>query len=330
LKIAFYINKKILNFSPFFKGGFSGGPIPLSKEVRGLFLIVLITASIILKAQAFSIDSSDVKKKDTIIFKLKFNPGDTLLYNVISIDSIIIDYGTPLIKSRKEKIKIVCDSVNKSEHFFIHQSLVEFSSVESQGEKRNIENNVSSWLNRTVWFEIDSVGNRLSYRLDDSTNGAMSPGGAFQPYLLFPFEATQKAVNESWMIESLDELAENGLPVPLLKQSSLFRVKGIVDTLGDKCSRFEFIKTAQGSIPVFTDKEQFKVTNIINGFGVMDISTTRFIPVHFFSTVEQKLTLQFPDDITKPGLHYITTNFTLDSIKHKKINNSIKKNKKVR
>ncbi len=293
-------------------------------------LVVLILSSNILKSQYIPIDSSDTKKKDTIFFKLKFNPGDTLIYNVKSNDSIIIDYGTPLIKSRIEKIKIVCDSVNKSGHYFINQSLIGFSSTESQGSEQNIENKASPWLNRKVWLEIDSVGNRLSYWVDDSAKGAMSPGGAFQPYLFFPFNTTQKVINESWMVQSLDELAENGVPTPLLRQSSLFRAKGIVDTLGDLSSRFEFIKTAQGNIPVITDKEQFNVTNIISGFGIMDISTTRFIPVHFYSTIEQKLTLHFPDNVTKPGLHYINSYFTLESIKHKKINNNIKNNKKVR
>ncbi|MBI5324377.1 MAG: hypothetical protein HZB41_03715, partial [Ignavibacteriae bacterium] len=113
-------------------------------------------------------------------------------------------------------------------------------------------------------------------------------------------------------------------------QSSLFRAKGLIDTLDDNCARFEFIKTAQGSIPVVTENENFKVTNVINGFGIMDISTTRNVPVHFFSSVEQKLTLHFPDDVTKPGLHYINSFFTLESIQHRKNSNNSKKNKKVK
>ncbi|TAL70693.1 MAG: hypothetical protein EPN82_01860 [Bacteroidetes bacterium] len=291
---------------------------------------MLLVFSQELLSQNLVVDTTEIKKKDTINFKLKFYPGDTLVYIVKSGDSIIIDYGKPLIKSRTEKIKIVCDSVNKDGHFYLTQSLIEFSSTESQGDEKNIENKLSPWLNRNSVIVTDSVGNRISVFVNDSINAALCPGGAFQPYLIFPFNANKKAVNESWIASSLDELVENGVPFPLLRQSSLFRAKGIVDTLGDKCSRFEFIKTGQGSIPVVTEKEQFKVTNVINGFGVMDISITRNLPVHFYSSVEQKLTLHFPNDVTKPGLHYINSYFTLESLKHKKINNNIKKIKKVR
>lgn len=293
-----------------------------------LFIFLLIVFTCNTFSQTNVVDTSDVKKKDSIFFKLKFLPGDTLVYKVISTDSIIIDFGKPLLKSRTERFRIICDSVSKDEHYYLTIALIESISKESQGNEKNLENSNPPWLNRKIRLVIDSVGTRISGFSFDSLNPALCPGGAFQPYLIFPINASQKAVNESWIATSLDELYENGLPVPLLKQSSLFRAKGIIDTLGDKCSRIEFIKTGQGNIPVVTENDKFNVTNIISGFGVMDISATRNIPVHFYATLEQKLTLHFPNNVTKPGLHYINSYFTLESVKHKKTGNNYRKNRK--
>jgi hypothetical protein len=309
---------------------FSYNKLSFLRKQESLFiLLLLLFIPSIAFAQNTTTDTTKQQKKDTVTFKLKFEAGDTIYYRVDSFDSISIDYGTPLIKSRYEKIKVVCDSVSKEGHFFLTQQLVDFMSVEEQDTEKTNRNS-SPWLGRKARFEIDSVGNRYSYGIDDSLKAALCPGGAFQPYLFFPFTANQKALNETWLTESMDYLPENGVPIPVLRQSSLLRARKPLDTLGDSCNSFEFIKTGQGTYYLNTNTEKLAVTIILNGFGVMDISTTRFIPVHFYSTVEQNLTIHEPDDVTKPGKHQISTNFTLLSIKHKKINNNIKRNKKVR
>ncbi|MBI5324378.1 MAG: hypothetical protein HZB41_03720, partial [Ignavibacteriae bacterium] len=183
---------------------------PGTKQRTLIIIFIYLFTALSILAQKPVQDSVSGRQRDTVNFKLKFFSGDTLTYIVKSHDSIIIDFGKPLIKSRTERIKIVCDSINKEGNFFLTQTLIEFSSVESQGETQNIENNSSPWLNRKAGLEIDSVGNRIKCVVFDSINGAMSPGGAFQPYLFFPFNVTQKAVKESWIVTSVDELVENG------------------------------------------------------------------------------------------------------------------------
>ncbi|MGA2296954.1 MAG: hypothetical protein ABSG15_05325 [FCB group bacterium] len=274
--------------------------------------------SINLYSQDISIDSNSTGKKDSICYMLKFKAGDTLIYKVISFDSISIDFDTPLMRYREERIAIVCDAIDTSGHFLLSQSLIEYKGIENHGEEKDVERKTSAWIGRVVKYEIDSLGNRFSYTLDDSSKAALTPGGSFQPYLIFPFQKSCKTVNETWIAESTDDIPENGIPVPLIHETLLCRARENIDTLNEKCMRFEFIKTGQGNMKVMTEKEPIQVTSVINGFGKLDISMTKFIPIHFFCTLEQKLTLHFADNTTKPGLHYINANFTLESIKHYK------------
>ena len=68
-------------------------------------------------------------------------------------------------------------------------------------------------------------------------------------------------------------------------------------------------------------------TVILNSLGILDISSELFIPVHYFSTVEQKLTIHYSDDQKIPGWHFITTNFTLEK---NEINESIQQSNKIK
>lgn len=256
-----------------------------------------------------------INQPDTICYKLRFEQYDTLVYLIESKDSIIINYETPLTKIRKEKLEIICDSVSPQGTFILKLKLIDFHSFESKGNERNKERKTSSWLNRMSIIEIDSLGNRIRNTIEDTTRAGLCPGGAFQPYLLFPFSESCKNIGESWIVESTDVLVENGIPVPVLKYSSFFRAKGIIDTLGEKCSRFEYIKTGQGSYELVMSRDTFFVTNVVNGYGKYDISNLNLVPLHYFATIEQKLTLNLPNGSKMPGLHFISSDFTLIKLK---------------
>ncbi|MFH1051589.1 MAG: hypothetical protein V1779_11770 [bacterium] len=279
----------------------------------GLFLY-LVTALISKPS-----DSLDFVAPDTVCYKLKLNPNDTMVYHVMSFDSVIIDFGEPLLKTRYERVRFVCDSV-KSQKFYLSATLLHYLGFESSGDVRNVERTENPWLGRKVWFVIDSVGNRYALGYDDSTKAALAPGGAFQPQLFFPFKESCKQIDKTWFVESLDELVENGLPLPLVKQSSLFRAEKPVDTLDEHCNRLNYIKTAQGSYKVESEMDTFRITNIITGYGVYDLSIEKQIPIHYFATVEQKLTISVGNEEPKPGMHYIGTYYTLESYKQGKKN----------
>lgn len=249
--------------------------------------------------------------KDTLCFKYNFKLKDTLIYKVFSFDSISIDYDQPLMRIREEIWQIVCDSLSFDANFFLSIKLLSYKAVESYKDTKDNKVESHNWVGRSCWILIDSLGYRLNYGSDDSLKFDMAPGGAFQPNLIVTLGATCKEINETWSVRSLDDLVENGVPVPLLRQSSLFRLKGTVDTLGENCHRLEFIKTGQGSVRTVIDNNQMRVTNVINGFGVLDLSSSKGIPIHLFSTVEQKLTIHLSEEDKQPGYHYINTNFTL-------------------
>jgi len=271
---------------------------------------------------------------DTLCFKYNFKLKDTLIYKVFSFDSISIDYDSPLLRVREEIWQIVCDSLSFDYNFFLSMKLLSYKATESYKETKDVKVETHNFVGRSCWILIDSLGYRLNYGSDDSLKFDMSPGGAFQPNLLITLGAHCKELNETWSVKSLDDLPENGVPVPLLRQSSLFRLKGTIDTLNENCIRLEFIKTGQGSVRTIIDNNQLRVTNVINGFGVFDLSATREIPIHFFSTVEQKLTIHLTEEDKQPGYHYINTNYTLIDYKQyvppKKDNKKNKPTKKIK
>jgi hypothetical protein len=277
-------------------------------------------------------DLFEVSEKNSdaslICFKYKFKVGDTLIYNVLSYDSIAINYEKPILKTRLERIEITCDSIKKG-IFYLSQRLIDFKSKESSADTTGVERNDTPWMKRKSWLAIDSSGRRHALGYEDSAHAAISPGGAFQPYLFIGLGEGCQAVDKTWNYNSLDELVENAFPVPLERQSSLFRVLENIDTLGYICNRLSFIKTAQGSYQVNSGEDNYKITNIVNGYGTMDFSVEKSIPVHFLVTAEQKLQITIGDDEPIPGWHYIFSYFTLIDYKEGQIkSNNKQKNKK--
>jgi hypothetical protein len=281
------------------------------------FFIILIAL-----VSAFSYQSNaqetvgdDVTKIDTLFLRYHFPVKDTLVYRVVSFDSIIVEFGTPLLKKRFEKIQLICDSVGKNGNFFIRQKFTDFFSYETSGNDKGIERKSSPWLGREVWYEIDSLGTRYSSGyINDSTSAALNPGGAFQPNLIFPIQKDTTYTRKSWLVSTNDALPENGLPPIRLNQSSLFRAMKLLDTLGESCARIEYVKTGQGSYKIATESDSLKVTSVLNGYGVFDISESKRIPFHYIATIEEKLTMTFSNNITKPATHFINSFYTLESI----------------
>jgi hypothetical protein len=270
-----------------------------------------------------------LKIKDTVCIKLKFNIGDTLIYNVISFDSVVINFDKPLLKNRQEKLKVICEDINEFGNFQLSLQLISFKSKESFKSDKNIEVFDSPWLNRKIRITVDSVGQRMEQISDDTSNFAISPGGAFQPYLFFPFVRSCKAINETWIVNSAEDLVENGVPIPKIKQFSLFRINPIIDTLNEHCASIEFVKSAQGSVLGTSAGINMNVTSVINGFGNMYLSLDKFIPVYFYTTVEQKLSIYMPNEEPKPGTHYISSTYTLETYSKAQKTITIEKPKKI-
>lgn len=280
-----------------------------------IFVSTFITNA---QSDTFATESM-VRRDDSVCYNYSFFPGDTLFYYVESIDSIIFDFDDVLIKKRYERYRFTCDSVSKKKKIYMTSELINFNSIESKMMYSDVERTETLWLNRKVQFITDSTGFRHGFKLSDSTNPAMSPGGAFQPALLLNIGAECKAVNESWVIEETAGFPENGLPIPIIKQTYLYRARESMDTMDYSCNQFEYIRTGQGSVRVNTPDGAMDVSCVLNAFGRMLISDSLYVPIYYFSTIEQKLTIVFPDGTIKKGNQYTSSNYRLENLYRRKI-----------
>jgi hypothetical protein len=266
---------------------------------------------------------------DTFHFRYDFCIGDTLIYVVQSKDSIIINYGTPLLKIRFEKIMLTCDSITPEGHFVIKQQLIEFKARESYMEEKNIDRSTTTWLNVPVYIEIDSMGYRYKQYNKDSLTLAISPGGTFQPFILLPLNCkdsltgkynNKKYTNESWIINDSNYVVENGMPMPVYRYVLYYRMMGMVDTLDlGKLLKITFSMTSQSSHKVNTSDVKMLTTSINNAGGEVFWDTINWVPKYYIHTIEQRLTIEDKIDNNKqPGFHYIYSTFLLDKFIRKK------------
>ncbi len=263
-------------------------------------------------------EDSDVIIKDTVHYQLKFLAGDEIIYRVESHDSITFDFDDALIRDRYERFKIVCDSVDNKGLFYLTVAFTDYIAAESKGDIQGVKRDYSPWSGRKVCLIIDSVGKRHRAYNPNTSEAVMSSGGAFQPFLLFPFLETDKAVNESWLVKSVDTLVENGFPSAILEHSNLMRAEVDIDTLGYDCSQFRFVKTASGEVDVPMQEQMIITKATINSGGRMLISKDLLLPIHFFQSIEQKLRVYFSETDVKTGKHFINANFILESHNRKK------------
>jgi hypothetical protein len=291
-----------------------------------MFYISVIIFNILLLSSAFSQGGIDprvmdhFKSKagqetfipDTVCVSYEFSAGDSLIYRVEAFDSLSINFDTPLYRKRFEKIVFVIDSVDNLNRFHIRRTMRDYYGKESKGEIRDVERKDSPWVGRTVNLLIDGAGKRYSFGVDDSSSAALTPGGAFVPTLFFDIGIYCDEAGKNWSVKVNDELPENGVPFPLFNYTSLYRFQNEIDTLGENCNRLEFIRTGQGSYKLKSESTNVHITSTTNGFGLLDISKEKNIPIHFYTTVEQKLSVHRPDGSKVSGYHFITQTFTLD------------------
>lgn len=293
-----------------------------------LFLISLFNLYLFSQNLPLPIEeSSQTFTKDTICINYSFNPGDTLYYRVEAYDSIRVNYEEPLLRHRFERHRIVCDSINSMGRFHLEHTMVNFIAKETMGEIENVERLDAPWVNTKVWYEIDASGRRHSYYTNDSNSASLSPGGAFTPHLFFDLATYCERSGRNWIDKRTIEIPENGTPFPLYKHTTLFRMQDKIDTLEESCARIEFTRTGTGSYEVNNGEKEIRVTNVTNGFGLLDISFDKKIPIHFYMTNEQKLKIRKPNGDNTPGTHHTTAYFTLEEFIPSKRDNSTILNK---
>ena len=251
------------------------------------------------------------KVVDSLHVYYTFTQGDTLEYVVHSVDSIIIDYDEPLLKLRYERIVLVCDSVGINNHYYLTYLLKDFMGKESKGETKNVERKESKWVGKKVCLEIDSMGNRYNSFVLDTNEIAIAPGGNFQPGLFFPFGYANKRNQETWLMNNKYFMTENGYPDAELKETSLFRMMGKVDTLGYNTIRLDYVRTGKSDVLHKSKNNNYITEWVINSHGEMYFSPIIKKPIHFFVTIEQKLKFRTSNGETKIGSQNTNSYFNL-------------------
>jgi len=281
--------------------------------------MLLILLLLIVNVSLYSQDSSNTTNESIPVlseFYYKFFPGDTISYRVSSRDSIIIEYGKPLTKDRYEIHEVICDSIGKKTKFYhLTYTLKNYIADEDFGNVEKVRRTSSPWINRKVNLVIDSTGRRIHSFVSDSNLFSMSPGGAFHPHLFVTFNEIYKVNNESWIVRTTDTLAENGVPYPILQQSTLFRAKLPIDTLSYSTYSANYIRTATGTVTTLTQDTRILVETIINMGGTLYLSKKDMIPVIMLATAEQRLKITTPEKEAMPGFHYTSVVYELDNFK---------------
>lgn len=274
---------------------------------------------------------------DSVSFTYSLVKGDTLLYEVVSRDSIITGMRSPIIvKDRKEALLITCDSVTSNGIMYISQRMIDFSSKETDGLSKPSTRSFSPWKNIKVWFAMDSTGKRYDFGGEDSLVSAVSPGGPFAPFLFIPLGNGKHLVNSGWLLDDTCDVPENAIPVPIIKHISSMRARANIDTLGQLCNRLENTVTAQGGFFTSTPapvKSTIQSNSIIAAFGIMDISSTLHIPIHYFGTAELKMNVKSMSNGKHSQTqikHFIASHFTLKKMASSRFSNIIIKGSKLK
>jgi len=291
--------------------------------INFLFLLLISTGTVFSQIKLDIPDDDDGPVSNKLIcYSYKFSKGDTLEYLIHSYDSITFPATPDVLKARKEILQIICDSVNDKGHFFLRHTLKSVTIMETTQGTGTITHSTHPWVNKTATIEIDSVGNRYSWKVGDSSKAILSPGGAFQSVLFFPIKEHCVRENSSWLVEKEDYYPENGIPVSYCNYGALFKTTKSVDTLGFDCNRLQYAKTAKSGVDLLQIGTKTSIFVVSNSFGKLAISTKYKVPVHFFSTIEQKLQIvndTNPEKIVQ-GKHHIMSNATLIRLNQMNVN----------
>jgi len=281
--------------------------------------ILFIASNFQLSAQQFP---DLVNAKDSSRYVYTFIKGDTLLYESISRDSILIDKQPPLLRDRKERFLLSCDSVGPQGRMYLSQRMIDITSSEYAGISQIIDRKHHEWKNVKISFIIDSTGKRYGFSAEDSSTAMLSPGSAFQPLMLQYLGNGHHLINSGWIAEDTVDVPEFGIPAPMIRYLSSMRARPIFDTLDFTCSQFESTISAQGTYQTKTQSgQQLRTNAVIAGYARMAMSETLHIPIHFFGTSENKNTMLIETSKGKADQkvrHYVTTNITLQKMVSKR------------
>ena len=165
----------------------------------------------------------------------------------------------------------------------------------------------SAWVNRIVSIGIDSTGKRVDYKFDYKDQAAVSPGASFAPHLMMPLGTTSHIRESSWMHKVTYAVPECAIPMPLLKNTLLYRAKKNFDTLGHHCMALEYTKTAVGTFELDSKRDYINILAKISSAGKISIDKKYHIPIFLSAEMQQNLIIKQRNGSTIPGWHHLET-----------------------
>jgi len=253
--------------------------------------------------------------KDTICYKYSFFPGDTLYYKTTGLDSIVIGTQPALTKIRHEKIKVWCDSITGGKNFHISYQMISASSREKVLNNDTIvERYEHPWINKIISFVMDSSGKRLDYKFGHIKKAVVAPGGSFQPQLFLLIGESCHKENSTWLVKDTYGMPENGVPMPIIEQTSLMRAEKSLDTLGHKCKSVRFTSTGQTIYKVDNDVTFINISSRKNFAGYLRLDAVLNLPINLWCSSQDILKIKNKDDSETSGWVYSQVEFTLDKM----------------
>ncbi|MEY3386151.1 MAG: hypothetical protein RIR53_962 [Bacteroidota bacterium] len=246
---------------------------------------------------------------DTICYRYRFAPADTLLYRIESRDSIMVPSFDDVEKWRQEGLRIVCDSVvNDLYHLTLR---LEAYSERQRSGKDSSERRSHPWMQRTMRLVIDSLGRRLQASVDDSSRAMAAPGGLFQALRLPIIDTSCGRQQQSWISSDTIIVPENGVPAPEIRQQVFWRVGDRFDTLGRAASWIQYTLTAFGGVDVPDAK--LNVTSVGSVAEYCRLVLDRGLGVPLSSAIIQQVRFKIQSGRSRStdGRHHTTSTMSL-------------------
>ncbi len=251
--------------------------------------------------------------KDTLCVRYDLRAGDTLVYRVDAQDSVNVENGQRFYKVRTERVRIVCDSVGSTGTMHLSLRLLSATERNIMG-KDTTTRTTHPWVGRTHHVSIDALGHRSNERSDNDSLAGIAPGSTMQPLLLPIIDTSCGVQNQTWLAQDTVILVENAVPNPVLAQQVYWRMLEKADTLGRSVNRIQYTQTGIGSVVLKTKDLSMDATTTVAGYGRISFDRKLNVILHQFATVENKFTMQLPNDIRVRGKHLISQMVTLESL----------------
>lgn len=251
--------------------------------------------------------------KDTICFRYRFAPSDTLYVRIKSRDSIVMPGYDPIEKERTEGIRIVCDSV-RQETYWLSMKIMKYNERQISG-KDSSSRTVHPWMQRTMRLHIDSLGRRLHASVDDSSRALASPGGMFQALRLPIIDTSCRRQNQSWLSSDTIMVPENGNPAPEVQQRVLWRVGDLLDTLGRSAAWLQYTLTGLAGVDVPDTSVNVTTVGMVAEYGRLVIDSRLGVPLSSKVWQEVRFMLQSGASRSTSGKHLVVSTFSLMEIR---------------